>query len=132
MNRQFAVSVRAIPLCAIAASAIAGGLLKDWPTAALMALQFALFAVWPERLAFAYRAVARWTRLTSVTTPAPSGGRAETFADYDPKVADLFRAYALHAVWTWVVAKPRPAAGLTVLGILLVGGLALWRHGRST
>ena len=131
MNTQFPLSVRAIPMAAFAAAAIVAGVLKDWTGAAWMALPFVLFAAWPTRMAFTYRAVARWTRVMSVTNPEQAGSPAGAFADYDPKAADLLRAYALNAVWIWPLIKSGPQVALTVAGILLAGGLALWWQGRS-
>ena len=89
-----------------------------------------LFAVWPERVAYAYRlgaGVPRWSRPVSVTrveTDTP-GEPGETFAAYRPSLNHLRSGYWSVVFYALLLrGLPRSADEAWAFGIL-IAGLAL-------
>lgn len=106
--------------------------------AVLIAVFGAVLALWPERVAFAYRqgiGIPRWTRSASVTRPpqAEPDAPSARFSDYRPQIEDFFRGYVSLAGYLLPVIRFQPSlrAAMTALTALALGGAILWFAGRQ-
>lgn len=138
MDDRFEVWVRAMCGGAFAVAAYAVGLTREPPWLAIPFGVAAIgFAVWPERLAYAYRhgkGVPGWSRPRSVTEvtaaapPAPAG----SYAAYRPRLEHLASAFTSCVGYVVILAQtPRSSAEWQAAVILLGAAAIIWYAGHK-
>ena len=116
----------------VAYAAYAGGFPRALIYTAVLAAVAAGFAIWPERLAYAYRhgaGVPRWSRGTSVThvDDGASAPASERLTDYRPSLRHLRSAYFSVVVYSVpAIRLPRLRDAALVWGILLGAAAILY------
>jgi hypothetical protein len=98
MNEGFEGWVRVLCCGPLAYAAMTAAAIPYWPLAAVCGGLATAFAIWPERLAYAYRKnrfVPFWSKPVSIVgrDAVEDDSPAEVFKTYRPRLLNLFSSY---------------------------------------